>query len=40
MSQETMEYWDAINLWNGRLETQELQGHVSNAHTNNLQNGC
>jgi hypothetical protein len=33
MSRETMEYWDAINLCYERQETQELQGHVSNAHT-------
>ncbi len=31
--QETMEYLNAINLCYGKQETQELQGHVSNAHT-------
>jgi hypothetical protein len=33
MSQETMEYRDAINLCYGKQQIRELQGHVSNAHT-------
>jgi len=31
--QETLEYRDAINLWYGTQEIQELQGHVLDAHT-------
>ncbi len=31
--QETMEYLDGINLCYGKQKIQELQGHVSNAHT-------
>jgi hypothetical protein len=31
--QETFEYYDAINLFYQKQETQELQGHVLNANT-------
>jgi len=31
--QKTLEYEDAINLCYGRLEMQELQGRVLDAHT-------
>jgi len=31
--QKTLEYWDTINLFYGRQETQDLQGHVLDAHT-------
>jgi hypothetical protein len=31
--QESLEYWDAINLCYGRQEILDLQGHVPNAQT-------